>query len=183
MHQEPAHPGGPRSLVPQGGLRCAEVARGLAAERQPAAPPLPAPQAHPTQSSLPTHNQSRRSRKLPPPTGWLQARARWCLSGTPLQNSVDDLFAYFRFLVGGGCGLGAASCGLGCGGGRSSQNLPAPGCLPQKFEPYCKQASFKEMLRDPINAGGAAAQRGYQRLHAALQVQPPPPPPPPGRRR
>ena len=30
----------------------------------------------------------------------LEARARWCLSGTPLQNSVDDLFAYFRFLVG-----------------------------------------------------------------------------------
>lgn len=45
-----------------------------------------------------------------------------------------------------------------------------PVCVPQKFEPYCKQASFNEMLRDPINAGGAAAQRGYQRLHIALQV-------------
>ena len=28
----------------------------------------------------------------------LKARRRWCLSGTPLQNSVDDLFSYFRFL-------------------------------------------------------------------------------------
>ena len=27
------------------------------------------------------------------------------------------------------------------------------------------------MLRDPINAGGAAADRGYQRLHIALQVR------------
>jgi hypothetical protein len=45
-----------------------------------------------------------------------------------------------------------------------------PVCVLQKFEPYCKQASFNEMLRDPINAGGAAAQRGYQRLHIALQV-------------
>ncbi|KAJ3695630.1 hypothetical protein LUZ60_001007 [Juncus effusus] len=28
----------------------------------------------------------------------LRAKRRWCLSGTPMQNSVDDLFSYFRFL-------------------------------------------------------------------------------------
>ncbi|KAJ9533886.1 hypothetical protein QJQ45_026984 [Haematococcus lacustris] len=28
----------------------------------------------------------------------LAARYRWCLSGTPIQNSVDDLQAYFQFL-------------------------------------------------------------------------------------
>nr|AMP82929.1 LRR receptor-like serine/threonine-protein kinase [Catalpa bungei] len=28
----------------------------------------------------------------------LRAKRRWCLSGTPIQNSVDELFSYFRFL-------------------------------------------------------------------------------------
>ena len=39
------------------------------------------------------------SRSLVAACMWaLLARRRWCLSGTPLQNSVDDLFAYFKFL-------------------------------------------------------------------------------------
>lgn len=28
----------------------------------------------------------------------LKAKVRWCLSGTPIQNSIDELFSYFRFL-------------------------------------------------------------------------------------
>ncbi|GAB2284978.1 hypothetical protein Dimus_019433 [Dionaea muscipula] len=28
----------------------------------------------------------------------LRAKTRWCLSGTPIQNGIDELFSYFRFL-------------------------------------------------------------------------------------
>ncbi|KAK3004469.1 hypothetical protein RJ639_018470 [Escallonia herrerae] len=28
----------------------------------------------------------------------LKAKKRWCLSGTPIQNAIDELFSYFRFL-------------------------------------------------------------------------------------
>ncbi|KAF7038084.1 hypothetical protein CFC21_048310 [Triticum aestivum] len=28
----------------------------------------------------------------------LRAKRRWCLSGTPIQNAVEDLFSYFKFL-------------------------------------------------------------------------------------
>ncbi|KAL2939000.1 Helicase-like transcription factor CHR28 [Bienertia sinuspersici] len=28
----------------------------------------------------------------------LRAKRRWCLSGTPIQNSVDEMYSYFRFL-------------------------------------------------------------------------------------
>lgn len=39
------------------------------------------------------------SRTMAAHAAWaLRARRRWCLSGTPIQNSIDDLFSYFKFL-------------------------------------------------------------------------------------
>jgi hypothetical protein len=38
------------------------------------------------------------SRTLAANAAWgLVAQHRWCLSGTPIQNSLDDLFSYFRY--------------------------------------------------------------------------------------
>ncbi|KAA6420225.1 MAG: hypothetical protein FRX49_09888 [Trebouxia sp. A1-2] len=62
----------------------------------------------------------------------LQAGRRWCLSGTPIQNSVDDLYSCFRFL---------------------------------RYNPYCKKAAFKSMLKDPLQDNPA---KGAQLLQPVL---------------
>ena len=63
-----------------------------------------------------------------------QAGRRWCLSGTPIQNSVDDLYSCFRFL---------------------------------RYNPYCKRAAFKTMLKDPLQDDPA---KGAQLLQVCLKV-------------
>lgn len=63
-----------------------------------------------------------------------QAGRRWCLSGTPIQNSVDDLYSCFRFL---------------------------------KYNPYCKRAAFKAMLKEPLQDDPL---KGAQLLQVCLKV-------------
>lgn len=63
-----------------------------------------------------------------------QAGRRWCLSGTPIQNSVDDLYSCFRFL---------------------------------KYNPYCKRAAFKAMLKEPLQDDPV---KGAQLLQVCLKV-------------
>ena len=63
-----------------------------------------------------------------------QAGRRWCLSGTPIQNSVDDLYSCFRFL---------------------------------RYDPYCKRAAFKTMLKDPLQDDPL---KGAQLLQVCLKV-------------
>lgn len=64
----------------------------------------------------------------------IQAGRRWCLSGTPIQNSVDDLYSCFRFL---------------------------------RYNPYCKRAAFKTMLKDPLQDDPL---KGAQLLQVCLKV-------------
>ena len=64
----------------------------------------------------------------------VQAGRRWCLSGTPIQNSVEDLYSCFRFL---------------------------------RYNPYCKKAAFKTMLKDPLQDHPA---KGAQLLQICLKV-------------
>lgn len=64
----------------------------------------------------------------------VQAGRRWCLSGTPIQNSVDDLYSCFRFL---------------------------------RYDPYCKRAAFKAMLKEPLQDDPA---KGAQLLQICLKV-------------
>jgi hypothetical protein len=61
---------------------------------------------------------------------------------------------------------------VAAGGRAHPASLPrAPRCpRPQKYEPYSRQATFKQLLREPIAAGGQAAQLGFRRLQAVLQV-------------
>ena len=64
----------------------------------------------------------------------VQAGRRWCLSWTPIQNSVEDLYSCFRFL---------------------------------RYNPYCKKAAFKTMLKDPLQDHPA---KGAQLLQICLKV-------------
>ena len=46
------------------------------------------------------HNIKERSTNTAKATFELQAKYRWCLSGTPLQNRVGELYSLVRFLGG-----------------------------------------------------------------------------------
>ena len=119
----------------------------------------------------------------------LRAEHRWCLSGTPIQNSVDEL------QVREGPGVDCRPCATRCRtvvlpvGSSSASHSTAtsdrltreslglsdrfwPPPPPQSFfsflrlEPYSDPSSFRSLVRDPISADPTL---GMRRLSAILQ--------------